>query len=128
MSTMRQVIRRELSGREIYICDYFISDVSTVFNILRLLGTLTYKRTETSRVGTEVSGSAAEISDAVASREPIFEALTDFANQMFPRERFLKNRLYVNKTVYGDMYYPHRDCRPDRRDVTVLYYANPLWN
>ncbi|WP_437492265.1 2OG-Fe(II) oxygenase [Sorangium sp. So ce1014] len=37
-------------------------------------------------------------------------------------------KAYVNQTCYGDVNYPHVDCKPRRRDMTVLYYANPRWD
>jgi len=47
---------------------------------------------------------------------------------MFPKERFELERVYVNNAVYGDVYYAHRDCDPKLANVTVLHYGNVTWH
>jgi SM-20-related protein len=121
------VNRKLIGGREIYICDGFIAD-DTALRVGGLLKTLTYRRSEKSRPDLPVSGAAAEISADLSAREPFFAELIRFGEDMFPAERFVVERLYVNSTLYGDVYFPHRDCDQNLRNITVLYYGNLTWH
>jgi SM-20-related protein len=121
------VNKKAIGGREIYICDGFIAD-DTALRVGGLLKTLTYRRSEKSRPDLPVSGAAAEISADLSAREPFFAELIRFGEDMFPAERFVVERLYVNSTLYGDVYFPHRDCDQNLRNITVLYYGNLTWH
>jgi Rps23 Pro-64 3,4-dihydroxylase Tpa1-like proline 4-hydroxylase len=125
--TPRRVARRLVSNRELFICDDF-ADAGAIAHVANLVRTLDYRRAEKSRPDTEVSGDAAEITPALFQSEPFFARLQAFGEEMFPGEGFVLQRLYVNRGVYGDMYYPHRDCAADLANITVLYYANPVWH
>jgi len=116
-----------VSGREIFICDNFIAQ-ETAVEIGHLLKTLTYRRTERSRPDTQVSGAAAEISGDILANTPFFSEMRRLGEDMFPKERFKDERVYVNSSSYGDMYFTHRDCDPGLRNVTVLYYGNLNWH
>ena len=60
--------------------------------------------------------------------DPFFQELKAIAARQLPNERLAKKRAYVNNTVYGDMYYTHRDVPPEMKDITILYYVNPVWH
>jgi len=116
-----------ISGRELFICDNFIAQ-DLCLQVGKLLKTLTYRRAEKSRPDTQVSGSASDCSDELLATHPFFLEMRRLGEDMFPKERFEKERAYVNSSTYGDVYYPHRDCDPALRNVTVLYYANVQWH
>lgn len=121
------VVKKTVAGREIYICDGFLAD-EVALRVGQLLKTLTYKRCERSRPDLPVSGAAAEISGELFEREPFFPELIRLGEDMFPAERFALERLYVNSCLYGDMYFPHRDCDQNLQNITVLYYGNLAWH
>jgi SM-20-related protein len=121
------VNRKVISGREVYICDGFVAD-ETAIRVGELLKTLTYKRSERSRPDLPVSGAAAEISTDLFVREPFFAELIRYGEDMFPAERFVLERLYVNSSLYDDVYFPHRDCDRNLKNITVLYYGNLAWH
>ena len=37
-------------------------------------------------------------------------------------------RVYINMSHYGDVEFPHYDCLPEEKDITVLYYVNDFWD
>jgi len=115
-----------ISGRELFICDDFVGN-ETALQIGQLLNTLTYRRSEKSRPDTPVSGAAAEISPELIAT-PFFGEMRRLGEDMFPKERFELERVYVNSSSYGDAYFTHRDCDPAQRNVTVLYYGNTRWH
>ena len=127
MTMSPQVTRKLVSGREVFICDHFVSD-ETALRVGRLLKTLPYRRSEKSRPDLPVSGFAAEISKDLQSTEQFFGEMRRLGEDMFPKEQFEVERIYVNNSVYGDAYFPHRDCDPNLRNVTVLYYGNLEWH
>jgi len=116
-----------VSGREIFICDHFV-DPDMAVQIGHLLKSLTYRRSEKSRPDTHVSGAAAEISGDLLVSTPFFSLMRRVGEDMFPKEHFKDERVYVNSSTYGDVYYTHRDCGPALRNVTVLYYGNLHWH
>jgi len=121
------VSKRIISGREVFICDNFVSS-ETALRVAQLLKTLTYRRSEKSRPDLPVSGAAAEITPELRKHEPFFTEMVRLGEDMFPNERFKLERIYVNCAVYGDVYFPHRDCDANLSNVTVLYYGNLLWH
>jgi hypothetical protein len=125
--TARQITKHLVSGREIVICDNFADD-ATMVRVGQLLKTLTYTPNERSRPDTPPSGTAAAITDEIMGAEPFFDAMRQFGEEMFPGERFEIERVYVNNSRYGDAYFPHRDCAPNLKNVTVLYYGSLKWS
>ena len=123
----RHVNRLRIGGRELFICDNFI-EAETALRLDQLLANLHYKRNERSRDDTPVSGLAAAISDSLLESESFFGDMWRFGEDMFSGERFGRERAYVNNCQYGDVYFPHRDCPPELKNVTVLYYANLRWH
>jgi Rps23 Pro-64 3,4-dihydroxylase Tpa1-like proline 4-hydroxylase len=37
-------------------------------------------------------------------------------------------RAYINLSTYGDVEFPHYDCDPNKKDITILYYVNKIWD
>jgi tetratricopeptide (TPR) repeat protein len=126
-SPLQSVTRRVVGAREAYLCDSLF-DNATITRVAALLKMLQYRRVETSRPGTDVSGASAEIPEHLARSEPLFEQMKAFAERTFAVPNLRQQRLYVNSTVYGDMYYPHRDFGEGDGHITVLYYANREWS
>jgi Tfp pilus assembly protein PilF len=124
---MSDVQRRLVGSREAYLCDNFADD-ATINRVAELLKGLQYRRVERSRPGTDPSGGSAEVPEHIANSEPLFARMKGFVEQVFGVESMIPQRLYVNSTVYGDMYYPHRDFGQDQPHITALFYANPKWN
>ena len=117
--------RTLISGRELFICDNFIDPVM-VQTIAGIVKTLRYQRKEKSRADVPVSAASADIADALLTSDPFFLRLKSVAQEMIG-ESLRDQRAYVNSSVYGDMYYTHRDCSVHRQHVTALYYANLEW-
>ena len=117
--------RTLISGRELFICDNFI-DPGMVQTIAGIVKTLRYQRKEKSRADVPVSAASADIADALLTSDPFFLRLKSVAQEMIG-EVLRDQRAYVNSSVYGDMYYTHRDCSVHRQHVTALYYANLEW-
>ena len=115
-----------ISGRELFICDGFI-DPAFVSKLDSVVRTLRYQRKEKSRPDVPPSAASADIADAALGTDPFFLRLRQVAEQVFPGEVLRDQRAYVNSSVYGDSYYTHRDCSPNRNHVTVLYYVNLVW-
>ena len=126
-SSAQSVTRKLVGSREAFLCDNLF-DETTIVRVAALLRTLQYRRVERSRPGTDPSGASADIPDHLARSEPLFAQMKAFAERTFAAPGLRHQRLYVNSTVYGDMYYPHRDFGEDDQHITVLYYANPQWS
>src|SRR5262249_3163866 len=107
-------------------CDNF-ADETVAARIGRMLPHLNYLRKEASRPDLPVSGAVCDISPEMLAAEPFFGEMRRFGEDMFPDEKFEFERVYVNITVYGDVYFPHRDCMAYLNDITVLYYGNLVW-
>jgi hypothetical protein len=116
-----KVNRAVVSGRDLFICDNFIAP-AMITRVGEFVSTLRFARGETSLMGMPPTASSAEIPDTPLMAE-FMGALKGVAEEMFAGERFRPQRAYVNHSVYGDMYHMHRDLSA----VTVLYYANLMW-
>lgn len=127
MAGSPHVTRKLVSGRELFVCDNFVSD-ETAGRIGELARSLSYQRSERSRPDLPVSGAAAEISPELYAAEPFFADMQRLGEDMFPNEQFALERAYINSAVYGDTYYAHRDCDHALQNITVLYYANTVWH
>ncbi|HEX4027608.1 MAG TPA: 2OG-Fe(II) oxygenase [Rhizomicrobium sp.] len=125
-TTKTKVGRLMISGRELFICDDFI-DPAMVTAIGSDLKTMHFVRKEKSRLGVPGLASSANIDTALLPRDPFFLRLRAVAEQLFPGEVLRDQRAYANSAVYGDSYYIHRDSPADSNNVTVLYYANLVW-
>lgn len=122
------IVRRQAGGRDIYLCDGLVPEpmVGRIAGLLK--ATLKFHRVERSRADTVIGAASADIPEQLARSEHLFDRMRTFACHAFGNARLGKLRLYVNCAVYGDVYYPHRDCDADKENITVLYYANPQWN
>jgi hypothetical protein len=123
---MRQITHKTVAGRDLYICDNFVAP-QTAEAIGQLLPRLPYRRLEKSRQDTPISGGMADIPPPAITGEPFFVEMRKIGEELFPKERFETERVYVNSSVYGDVYFPHRDCDAHLKNVTVLYYGNMAW-
>ena len=127
METTEPKARRlTISGRELFLCDGFV-DPAHVTKIANVVKTLNYQRKERSRPDLPAVASSADIVDAALRMDPFFLRLRQVAEQMFSGEVLRDQRAYVNSSVFGDMYYAHRDCAAHRNHVTILYYVNLNW-
>lgn len=115
-----------IEGRELFLCDNCIDPVM-VNAIAVAVKNMHFARKEKSRPDVPGTASSADIDSALLTKDPFFFRLRSVAERVFPGEVFRDLRAYVNSAVYGDSYYTHRDCPPERKDVTVLYYANLTW-
>lgn len=57
-----------------------------------------------------------------------FKEMRALVDKHFPKEKLAPYRAYCNLTKYGDQTTAHRDCFDPERDVTCLYYVNPIWH
>jgi len=115
-----------IEGRELFVCDNLI-DPAMVGAIGTAVKAMHFVRKEKSRPDVPGTAASADIDSALLTKDPFFLRLRSVAESVFPGEALHDLRAYVNCSVYGDSYYTHRDCAPERKDVTVLYYANLLW-
>jgi hypothetical protein len=115
-----------IEGRELFVCDHVI-DPAMINEIGTAVKTMHYVRKEKSRPDVPGLVAAADIDPALLTKNAFFLRLRSVAENVFPGEVLRDLRAYVNSAVYGDSYYTHRDCPPERKDVTVLYYANLTW-
>jgi hypothetical protein len=125
-TTKTRVGRLVISGRELFICDNCV-DPAMVTAIGSNLKTMHFLRKEKSHLGVPGLASSADIDTAVLPTDPFFLRLRAIAEEMFPGEVLHDLRAYANSAVYGDSYYIHRDSPEDSNNVTVLYYANLVW-
>ena len=125
-ATEPRVGRLVISGRELFICDNFI-DPEMMTAIGSDLKTMPFARKEKSRADVPGLASSANIDSALLPSDPFFLRLRAIAEKMFPGEVLHDQRAYVNSAVHGDSYYIHRDSPAGSKDVTVLYYANLIW-
>jgi SM-20-related protein len=115
-----------ISGRDLFVCDGLIDTAMATQLGIAVKG-LHYKRSEKSRADVPALSSAADLDPGVVAADPFFQRLKAVAQKMFPGEALSDLRAYVNSSVYGDSYFAHRDCPEDSHNVTVLYYANLIW-
>ncbi len=116
----------QISGRELFVCDGLIAP-DTVARIGAAVKQLHYVRREKSRPGVPGLAAVSDIAPNMIAGDIFLQTLRRIAEQVFPAERFTDQRAYVNSSVFGDGYYAHRDCGPDEKHVTALYYANTEW-
>ncbi|HWC63101.1 MAG TPA: 2OG-Fe(II) oxygenase [Rhizomicrobium sp.] len=110
-----------MSGRKIFVCDGAIAP-GAVLAVEAAVKALSFTRTEASLLGMAPTASSAEI-PATPLMASFIAQLQGAAEQLFSGETFRAQRAYVNRSVYGDAYYVHRDLCA----VTVLYYVNLVW-
>jgi hypothetical protein len=110
-----------VSGRELFVCDNFIAPTA-IMALATSVKNLNFTRSEASLLGMAPTASSAEI-PATPLMAEFMSQLQNIAEELFPGERFRPERAYVNHSVYGDAYFMHRDLSA----VTVLYYANLVW-
>jgi len=128
MANAEPKIRKSLvSGRELFVCDNVIEPMM-VNQVGALVRTLHYIRKEKSRPGVPGVAAVSDIPLDKIAIDPFLRGLRQTVERLYPGERFTDQRAYVNCSVYGDSYYAHRDCAPQERHVTALYYANLEWN
>src|ERR1044072_9718500 len=128
MADAEPKIRKSLiSGRELFVCDDLIEPLM-VQQVGTLVRTLHYVRKEKSRPGVPGVAAVRDIPIDRLGIDPFLLGLRQTVERLFPGERFTDQRAYVNCSVYGDSYYAHRDCGPQERHVTALYYANLEWS
>ena len=56
-----------------------------------------------------------------------FPACRRFSPDLCPGEALQDLQAYANCAGYGEDYHAHRDSPEDSKNVTILYYANPIW-
>jgi SM-20-related protein len=118
--------RVQIEGRDLFICDNLI-DPAMANAIGAAVKRMHFIRKEKSRPDVPGLVAVADIDAALLTKDPFFLRLRAIAEKMLPGEVLRDMRAYVNCAVYGDSYFTHRDCPPERNDVTVLYYANLAW-
>ncbi|HVW75961.1 MAG TPA: 2OG-Fe(II) oxygenase [Rhizomicrobium sp.] len=120
-------IRKSLiSGRELFVCDNMV-DAMMVQQVGALVRTLHYVRKEKSRPGVPGLAAVCDIAAERIGSDPFLRGVRQAVERLFPDEQFSDQRAYVNRSVYGDGYFVHRDCAAHEAHVTALYYANLEW-
>jgi hypothetical protein len=126
MAAEPRVGRVVVSGRDLFICDNLV-DPAMVAAIGASVRGLHYIRKEKSRAGVPGLPPSSDLDPALLTRDAFFVRLRAIAERMFPGEAFQDLRAYANCAGYGEDYHAHRDSPEDSKNVTILYYANPIW-
>jgi len=121
-----RVGRVVVSGRDLFICDNLV-DPAMVAGIGAAVRGLHYVRKEKSRPGAPGLPALSDIDPALLTKDPFFLRLRAIAEKMFSGEALQDLRAYAICAGYGDDYHAQRDNPEDSKNVTVLYYANPIW-
>jgi hypothetical protein len=118
-----------VSNRPVFVIDDAV-DLATIERIAAKFSGAHFARTESDRADTKhVRSFALDVPlDGWVRDEPLFRVLENAVATTFPGADLTPYRAYVNCMVYGDMAYPHRDCHPERFDVTTLVYVNRDWH
>jgi SM-20-related protein len=117
----------QVSGRRIFLYDEILQP-EHIDRIHTTVSAMRFCRTESDQADTkEVRTFAADVTGQWVAEEPLFPVIAALVHALFPRDDLQPYRAYINCIVYGDSAYPHRDCAPDRKDVTALYYVNREW-
>jgi Rps23 Pro-64 3,4-dihydroxylase Tpa1-like proline 4-hydroxylase len=88
-----------------------------------------YPRSESDREETRhIRTFAADVELDRFRKELLYARMEQAVAHFFPAEDLTAYRSYCNLILYGDMTHAHRDCHPDRTDVTTLFYANSTWD
>ncbi len=122
-------IRKEvLEEKDIFIVDQAIQpeEVESFYDITT---NLDFRRQERSNDKDQYPIFSVDfIPDRFEQEMPIGIKARQLLEDLIPDEHFDLYRAYINMCHYGDMEYPHRDCRKDAKDITVLYYVNRHWD
>jgi len=121
-----RVGRVVVSGRDLFICDNLV-DPAMVAAIGGSVRGLHYIRKEKSRPGVPGLPASSDIDSALLTGDAFFVRLRAIAEKMFPGEALQDLHAYANCAGYGEDYHAHRDSPEDSKNVTILYYANPIW-
>ena len=87
-----------------------------------------YSRTELDSDEDKFPILATELDIKETKQTALYEQIISNIAECFPKEEVVLQRAYVNMTQFGDMEYPHRDCKETDKDITALYYVNPHWD
>jgi len=116
-----------VEGRDIFVFDGLLTDADLQAYV-EALGRASFTRTEFAKPETnEYKHWVSEMPLANVPRLPLWaptERAVAFAR---PGERYQPYRAYTNYAAYGDMLYTHTDCRPDARELTVLWFFSTSW-
>lgn len=119
----------EIDGCKVAVFDGLMPDVDVV-RYHDALAQAAFKRTEVARPDTAgYRHWVTEIALTALQRQPIL-GLTMSALAAFDRELldYVPYRAYTNVASYGDMLFTHRDCMPDQKDITALWFICGEWD
>ena len=119
--------RGSVEGRDIVVCDGLVTDAE-LGAYVEALGRAPFTRTEVAKPETaEYKHWVSEMPLANVTKLPLWAVTERAATAMRPGERYRPYRAYTNYASYGDMLYTHTDCRPDQRELTVLWFLSTHW-
>ncbi len=99
------------------------------FELSKSISELSYNRTQSDTQKTRDSYLyyVAHLNLKLMRKHSLGIAAMNLAASAFPEQKSKLMMTYVNRISYGDVSFAHRDCRPDLRDLTAIYFGNSEW-
>lgn len=117
-----------VEGRDVFVFDGLVPDAELRTYFEALAGA-PFMRTEFAKPETaEYKHWINEMELENVTRLPLWAATERAVAYARPGERYRPYRAYTNYAAYGDMLYTHTDCRPDRRELTALWFISTHWD
>lgn len=116
-----------VEGRDVFVFDGLVADAD-LDAYVEALARAPFTRTEFAKPDTaEYKHWVSELPLANVTRVPLWPATQRAVACARPGESYRPLRAYTNYAAYGDMLYTHTDCRPDQRELTVLWFLSTDW-
>lgn len=117
-----------VEGRDVFVFDGLMS-AGDLGQYVEALERSQFTRTEVARSDTgEHRHWICELPLPNLSQLPLWLATERAVAQVRPGERYRPDRAYTNYATFGDMLHAHRDCGPDQRELTALWFLSNQWD
>lgn len=117
-----------VSGMNVFYIDGLMP-TEEVAQFSKIASTLSFHRSERSHEGDEYLSFSADFQiEQFSDKVKVGRISDELIENLYPGAGYQMYRAYLNMSNYGDVEYPHKDCGPDDKDITVLYYAHDQWN
>jgi hypothetical protein len=116
-----------VDGRDVFVFDGLVADADLAA-YAEALARAPFTRSEFAKPETaEYKHWVSELPLANLNQVPLWPATERAIACARPGEFYRPLRAYTNYAAYGDMLYTHTDCRPDQRELTVLWFLSTHW-
>ncbi|WP_160292159.1 FlmC family 2OG-Fe(II) oxygenase [Pedobacter lusitanus] len=118
----------EINDKAIYIIDDEI-EKDLVDNFYEQIQTLAFVKGEKDFDGDKYPIFSVDFDVEKFETSNLFAQKAAFLIERFYADhQYQMRRAYINLSNYGDVEFPHSDCREDENDLTVVYYVNKFWD